>query len=139
MSGTFRILKPLVGLYMRYRIERITAYDASLASSVRLAIPTLIGTGHCSMERIAEALGLEPKTLQRRLAAEGATFSDLLDDVREGMAKRLLIESDMSVERIAGLLDYASNPPFTVAFRRWTGTTPLAYRKAERERRGETV
>jgi AraC-like DNA-binding protein len=35
------------------------------------------------------------------------------------MARRLLIESEMSVERIARLLDYSSTPPFTLAFKRW--------------------
>ena len=41
--------------------------------------------------------------------------------------------ADAPVERIAGLLDYSAATPFIQAFKRWTGETPLAYRKRQRE------
>ena len=135
-SGRLRPLKPLVGRYLRHRIERIDVYDASTTSVVSLTIPSIIGSGQCSAEVVADALGVHPKALQRRLAAEGTTFSEIIEFVRENMARRLLIESDASVERIAGLLDYSATPPFTLAFRRWTGQTPLAFRKTERSLSG---
>ena len=129
-----QFLRPLVSAYVRHRIARTTVYDASASMTVALAIPSIIGTGKCGLEFIAAALGVEPKTLQRRLAAEGTTFSEVLEQVRSNLARRLLIESNIPVERIAGLLDYSSTPPFTLAFKRWTGTTPLAFRKSSRER-----
>ncbi|MGL4490666.1 MAG: helix-turn-helix domain-containing protein [Rhizobiaceae bacterium] len=45
----------------------------------------------------------------------------------------MLADTDAQVSQIAGLLDYASTPPFTTAFRRWTGMTPLDYRQHRRE------
>jgi AraC-like DNA-binding protein len=79
---------------------------------------------------------MHTKRLQRALADEGTNFSEILEKVRDNMARRLLVDTNMSVERIAGLLDYSSTPPFTLAFKRWNEQTPLAFRKRERLRLG---
>jgi AraC-like DNA-binding protein len=99
---------------------------------VELTIPSLIGTGNCNIEFVAEALGTNVKRLQRTLASENTSFSEILEKVRQNMALRLLSESDAPIERIAGLLDYSSTPPFTLAFKRWKGMSPLQYRKKKR-------
>jgi AraC-like DNA-binding protein len=135
-AGNMRLLKSIVGSYIKFRIARLPIYDASMSTTVALAIPSIIGTGHCGIDLIAESLGMHTKRLQRALADEGTNFSEILEKVRDNMARRLLIDSNMSVERIAGLLDYSSTPPFTLAFKRWTGQTPLAFRKRERARLG---
>jgi AraC-like DNA-binding protein len=135
-DGNLRLLKSIVGSYIKYRIARLPVYDASMSTTVALAIPSLIGTGHCGIDLLAESLGMHTKRLQRALADEGTNFSEIMEKVRDNMARRLLIDSDMSVERIAGLLDYSSTPPFSLAFKRWTGQTPLAFRKRERQRLG---
>jgi AraC-like DNA-binding protein len=137
-NGSLRLLKPLVSRYVKYRIARMPVYDASMTTTVSFAIPSVIGTGHCGIETIAESLGMPTKRLQRALADEGTNFSEILEKVRDAMARRLLIETNMSVERISGLLDYSSTPPFTLAFKRWTDQTPLAFRKRERARLGRT-
>jgi AraC-like DNA-binding protein len=134
-NGNFRLFKSLVGAYIRVRIDRMPVYDTSMSATVALAIPSIIGTGRCEMEYIAEVLELHPKRLQRLLTQEGATYSEILEKVRENMARRLLVESNASVERIAGLLDYSGTAPFTTAFKRWSGQTPLAFRKTERVQR----
>jgi AraC-like DNA-binding protein len=137
-NGNLKLLKPFVSSYMKYRIARMPLYDASMTTTVALAIPSVLGTGHCGIDVIAEALGMHTKRLQRMLVDEGTNFSDILEHVRDRMARRFLIESDMPVERIAGLLDYSSTPPFSLAFKRWTGQTPLAFRKSERLRLGRS-
>ncbi len=135
-SGNLRLLKTIVGSYIKFRIARLPVYDASMTTTVALAIPSIIGTGHCSIDLIAESLGMHTKRLQRALTDEGTNFSEILEKVRDSMARRLLIDSDMSIERIAGLLDYSATPPFTLAFKRWTDQTPLAFRKRERQQLG---
>jgi AraC-like DNA-binding protein len=135
-NGSLRLLKPLVGRYIKYRIARMPIYDSSMTTTVALAIPGLLGTGHCGIDTIAESLGMHTKRLQRALSDEGTNFSEIIEKVRDNMARRLLVETDMSVERISGLLDYSSTPPFTLAFKRWTEYTPLAFRKRERARLG---
>ena len=90
-----------------------------------------MGSGVCNIDFVAQTLGLNAKTLQRKLAAEGTNFSEIVEQVRKNMACRLLKESQVPVERIAGLLEYSGSPPFTLAFKRWTGQTPLNFRKIE--------
>jgi AraC-like DNA-binding protein len=135
-SGNLRLLKTIVGSYINFRIARMKVYDASMTTTVALAIPSIMGTGNCGVDLVAKSLEIHPKRLQRALADEGTTFSDILEDVRIKLAKQLLVDSDMPIERLAGMLDYSSSPPFTLAFKRWTGQTPLAFRKRERERLG---
>lgn len=132
-KGNLKFFKPLLGFYIQHRIAQLPVYDQSMSTVVALAIPSIIGTGKCDLEFIASSLDMSAKKLQRLLADEGTTFSDILDHVREEMARHLLANSDASVERIAGLLDYASNAPFTNAFKRWTDQTPMAFRRQEQQ------
>ena len=129
MNGSFRVLQPLVSRFLHFRIDRLRRYEPTTRTTVSLVIPNLIGTGGCTLEFVARAMGQSPKRLQRALAAEDTTFSQVFEDVRQSLAERLLIESGAPIERIAGLLDYSSNTAFTLAFKRWTGMTPLKYRK----------
>jgi AraC-like DNA-binding protein len=131
-NGNFKLFKPLVGYYIKSRIQRIPLYDQSMATTIALAIPSVIGTGKCNIEFISESLGLTPKKLQRLLAAEGTAFSQILETVRGNMARQFLVESEAPVGRIAGLLDYSTTAPFSLAFKRWTGKTPLEFRKDQR-------
>lgn len=132
-DGRLRLLKPLVGLYIKHRASRTASYDGSHAATVSLTILSVMGSGCCNIDYVAEALGLNAKTLQRRLNAEGTSFSDILEQVRKNMACRLLTESNIPVERLAGLLDYSATPAFTLAFKRWTGQNPLQFRKSEQD------
>lgn len=132
-SGSMRIFKPMMQLYIGERIRRMKLFDYSMASTVALSITSMLGSGHCGQEEVAHALQLNPKKMQRQLGKEGTTFSELLDKVRQRIARQLLVETDAAVSQIAGLLDYASPGPFIVAFQRWEGTSPLQYRKQQRE------
>ena len=69
-------------------------------------------------------LGTSRRTLSRSLAAEGATFTNILDAVRSRLAKEYVEEGTMSAAQIAYLLGYNEQSSFTRAFQRWTGTTP---------------
>jgi transcriptional regulator GlxA family with amidase domain len=45
-------------------------------------------------------------------------------------ARRLLEESDLSIEQIAAVTGFGSSANFRAVFRREVGTTPSAYRRA---------
>jgi AraC-like DNA-binding protein len=132
-NGNLKLFKPLMGYYIKHRIERMPIYDQSMATTIAVAIPSVIGTGKCNIEFISESLGLTPKKLQRLLANESTSFSAILETVRVNLARQFLTESEASVARIAGLLDYSTTAPFSLAFKRWTGKTPLEFRKAGRQ------
>jgi AraC-like DNA-binding protein len=80
------------------------------------------------LDTIAATLGLSDRALRRRLAAAGTSFRALADGVLEPLAKRFLRDSALSVARVAERLGYSEPANFVRAFRRWTGTTPQAFR-----------
>lgn len=88
------------------------------------------GGGFRSLDEVAARMHLSPRTLKRRLAEEGAVFSDLLDEQRRERALLLLRSPELSLEAIAERVGYSDVANFTRAFRRWTGSTPGAFRRA---------
>ncbi|HEY8516427.1 MAG TPA: AraC family transcriptional regulator [Candidatus Binatia bacterium] len=82
------------------------------------------------MEGVAAELGMAPRTLRRRLAAEGTSFRRLLDEVRETLAEEMLTHR-MTVEEVAERLGYAEASSFVHAFKRWKGVPPGLYRDRE--------
>ncbi len=129
-TGTLKLLRPLMRLYVGERIRRMHLFDQSVTSTVAMVIPSLMGSGQCSIETASEALGINTKTLQRQLAKENTNFSELFEQVREVQARYLLAETKAPISRIAGMLDYSGSAPFSSAFVRWTDSTPLKYRQA---------
>jgi AraC-like DNA-binding protein len=95
---------------------------------VRELLPREDGGFH-ALEEIARRMHVSPRTLKRRLAASGTTFTDLLDELRREGALRLLDNRQLTIESIADQLGYSDVANFTRAFRRWTGTTPATFRK----------
>lgn len=82
------------------------------------------------LEEVASQLGMAPRSLRRRLAEEGSSFRDLVEEERELLARQLLENTDMKLDEIAIQLGYADTASFTRAFRRWLGQSPSEYRKA---------
>jgi AraC-like DNA-binding protein len=91
-NGGLRTFKSLMSAYLRIRIALMPVYDQTMTTTVSLAIPSLIGSGRCNMETVAASLGLHPKRLQRGLADENTNFSEIIETVRENIARRLLLE-----------------------------------------------
>jgi AraC-like DNA-binding protein len=105
---------------------------AVLTEAVYRALRTLLLHGKDSGADVAQALAMHRRTLNRRLSAAGTTFQEVLDRVRFAVAKELLENSDIAVNDIAAALCYADLATFMRAFRRWTGTTPGAWRQSAR-------
>ncbi len=117
----------------RQRIERRIAALASLdhpdlVSQLRRLLRVLLTTHRGSLEQVAQLFSMQGRTLNRRLKARGATFQALVDEGRYEIARQLLEHTHMSMSEIAATLDYAAASAFTRAFRRWSGTTPAAWR-----------
>lgn len=109
-------------------VERKGKRD-SLALSVEKEIAVLLPHGKAQVGEVARNLGMSQRTLARRLAAEGVTFAAVLENLRSALARRHLLDPDLSVSKIAWLLGYKDVSAFTNAFKRWTGKTPRAVRQ----------
>ena len=122
----------VVSQFIRHRIRDMPRYNQGVRTTTEIAIRTILGSGMCTKEYVAQVLGLSTGRLQYLLARESTSFGDILEGVRQDIAYRLLSETSIPAATIAGLLDYASAPALTVAMKRWTGMTPSAYRAREK-------
>jgi AraC-like DNA-binding protein len=86
--------------------------------------------GARSVEEVAALMHLSPRTLKRRLAEQGVTFSSLAESELRERAMLLLRSADLSLEQVAERVGYSDVANFTRAFRRWTGHTPARYRRS---------
>jgi AraC-like DNA-binding protein len=108
-------------------------FDTELVERVRQALPRRDG-GYRSLEEVAAALHVSPRTLKRRLGSENASFSDLLDRERKKAAVAMLSNPRIGLDVVAHRLDYSSVSTLIRAFHRWTGQTPSAFRRGRRRR-----
>jgi len=105
------------------------AHD-TVAAQVRAAVASRIGGALPDVSQIARQLAMGARTLQRRLAAEGASYKDVVDHARRDAAQRLLADRSLAVAEVGYLLGFSEPSAFHRAFRRWCGVTPLEYRKS---------
>jgi AraC-like DNA-binding protein len=103
-----------------------------LPATVRRLLRKHLLLGQCSMDLVADQLGMHRRTLDRQLQRCGVHYSDLLESVQTGVAQQLLRDTDMQVQHVAESLDFSSAANFATAFRRWTGMTPSEYRRQAR-------
>jgi AraC-like DNA-binding protein len=89
-------------------------------------------SGRAEMADVARSLGLSVRSLRRRIDAEGKTFNEVASDAHSIVAKNLLRNTDRTIQDLAYQLGFADTSSFHRAFKRWTGTTPLAFRAALR-------
>lgn len=78
---------------------------------------------------VARDLGMSGRTLQRRLAGEGTSFQALVDEARRRLALRILRDDPgATLTEVTFMTGFSDQSAFTRAFKRWTGTTPGAFR-----------
>jgi len=76
-----------------------------------------------SMTMVAAQLGLQERTLRRRLAAESTSYDAIVDDVRRKLAIEYLQMTRMSVDDVAWKVGFSDSSNLRRAIRRWTGKT----------------
>lgn len=105
---------------MRQQVHQLMGEDLGnpkLADHDEVAqlIMALLPTGRCSADQVAMHLGVDRRTVHRRLTAQGTSFTQLLDAIRQEQAQRLLGYGDRKLSDIAPLLGFSS----LSAFSRW--------------------
>ena len=128
-----KALKSVVKAFIDWRVRKNLKHKATIAMTLAELLPSLLGVKKSDIETIASAMNMSPKKLQRLLQDEGTSYSAVLDTVRQKLAARLLIESNMTILHIAHLLDYRNDKTFIAAFKRWFDMPPGQYRKRMRE------
>lgn len=121
---------PSLRAFLQRMVRRAAQRRGSEADEIRRIIRLQLIDGKPGIDRAAGMLGANRRTLARRLAAQGATFRTLVQDVRFEMADELMKETDASMSRIAELLGYSDQTAFSRAFSSRFGHPPSRVRDA---------
>ncbi len=114
--------------FCRQQLREMTQTTGS-AGRVRHTLLEQMPWRFARLEQMAEALSIEPRTLRRRLKAQGTSYRELLAEARCTLAIDYLRHTRMTHEEIASRLGYSDASNFRHAFAGWTGRSPQAYRK----------
>lgn len=120
---------PAMAEHLRRYVEHLAGgRRRGLKARVRELILAQLPTGGCTVERTANRLSMDRRTLHRRLAAEGVSFSELVQAARTDLVQTLLANSERPLQDIAQMLGFASLSAFAHWFRRSFACTASAWR-----------
>lgn len=108
---------------------RLLPPRGAVGEAVRALIPELLQTEGADAGQAAARLHLSVRSLHRRLASEGQSFRALREECLFQLARDHLADHRLQLAEIADLLGYSEQSAFTRAFRRWSGRSPLNYRR----------
>jgi AraC-like DNA-binding protein len=115
---------------------RVAAYIGSafprqlppLHAQVRGLIMQYLGLEPCTNDSVAAELHLHPRTLHRRLHAEGTSFQKIKDEVRRDLMLYFLQQTHLDLTRISERLGFAEQSVMTRSCRRWFAASPTGVR-----------
>jgi AraC-like DNA-binding protein len=129
VPGGNRVLQEVALDYMR---SHFRAPEQTVADRVRRLLAQSLGSAPVGIAAVARPLRMHPRTLQRRLAAEGTTFEAVLDDVRRAAAFRLITQTDVPLTQVTAMVSLAEQSALSRAARRWFGASPRELRRSAR-------
>lgn len=120
--------KHLKQLLMR-EIEKLQrVHPDDFPRQVRSVLRSSLATGEVGIGQVSALFSMHSRTLARRLERHDTSFRELLEDARFECARQMLADTSLDLARISIALGYARPSVFIRSFRRWSGTTPAAWR-----------
>lgn len=120
ISGNDYRMAPYV---RRFLDQALSDSVESATHTVRHVVVAMLPSGRCTSDQVAKHLGVDRRTLHRRLSAEGVSFFSLLQSIRAELASRQILDSDRSLAELADLLGFSSASAFAFWFRKHFGMT----------------
>jgi AraC-like DNA-binding protein len=111
---------------------RLAESEVDPAHKVRQLVRTLLPTGDCTLERVAQQLGIDRRTVHRRLEATGHSFTQVVDAVRIELVQRY-VNGKRPLSDVATLLGFASLSAFSRWFRQRHGCSVTTWRRRQIE------
>lgn len=120
----------LLDLHERFASEQVARLEKKdIVGRVERIVAELLDSGEVTLDAVAERLGIKPRTLRTRLTEAETSFNQVLADFRYRLARQLLATTDESIDEIVYLTGFSEPSTFYRAFKRWSGMTPIEYRK----------
>ena len=124
---------PYLSKILIQNCDQALAHRRPNASSLRVtienAITLLLPHGKARLDAVAKKLGMSSRTLARKMAAEGLSFGEILNQLRSDLATHYLGDADLSISQIAWLVGYQGVGAFSHSYKRWTGMNPKKMRE----------
>uniref|UniRef100_UPI003F4940D5 AraC family transcriptional regulator n=1 Tax=Cupriavidus necator TaxID=106590 RepID=UPI003F4940D5 len=118
----------------QYLDTMLAQSNASMKDKVRSLVVALLPSGACSIERVAEHLCIDPRTVQRRLAAHEESYSTILNAVRAELAMRYIENRERPLSEVAALLGFGSLSAFSRWFAGQFGASASRWRRGQDQR-----
>jgi len=99
---------------------------------VRKIIGEILEREEVTLDQVALRMNISTRKLRSLLTNADTSFNQLLADYRCRFAKRLLACTNESIDEIVYLTGFSEPSTFYRAFKRWTGFTPVEYRKQKK-------
>jgi AraC-like DNA-binding protein len=110
---------PAMERYARQLLESVLGRESpATTAQVRDIVVALIGTERCTIDMVAQHLGVDRRTIHRRLAGESETFSSVTDSVRRELAVRYLANRNRSLAEVSSLLGFSAPSGFSRWYRK---------------------
>jgi AraC-like DNA-binding protein len=131
LSEPISTADPVMAHYVRrYLDELVNQPKIMIDATVRQLVFTLLPSGRCTSDVLASHLGIDRRTLSRRLGARGTSFSDIQNDVRVELAQRHIKTEGRPLAETSQLLGFTGLPAFSRWFKTQFGVNPSSWRRS---------
>lgn len=122
----------LLALHEQFASEQVARIEKEdVVVQVNRVIAELLDSGEVTLETVAERLAIKPRSLRTKLSDIDTNFNQLLTDFRYNLSRRLLAKTSETIDEIVYLTGFSEPSTFYRAFKRWSGMTPIEYRKSK--------
>ena len=122
---------PASARYVQKLVDaNVPSQPAAMAARVHEQVVLLLGAGRCSIDVVAQNLGVDRRTVHRRLAAESSSYSAIVDQVRRELASRYLERCERPLTEVSAMLGFSAPSGFSRWYRRQFGSTATQARKS---------
>jgi AraC-like DNA-binding protein len=128
LSGSNPLMAQIADQEMIKYLAKLDEND--IVQRVKASIIDLLPDGRISDQKVADALYMSNRTLQRKLQVKGSTFKNILVELRKELAMKYIQDNQMTLTELSFQLGFSEMSSFSRAFKQWTGSSPREYRQA---------
>ena len=132
LDHPIRSVNPTMARYVQSQIESVRVRPESWDAKVGELVRSLLPGGRCTIERVAEYLACDRRTVHRRLLDCGTSFSAILNEQRAKLVTRLIDDDNRSLTGVAELLGFSAQSAMARWFRGHFGCSITQWRNGVR-------
>lgn len=99
-----------------------------IVGGARALILEQLPSGEATLESIADALNMSPRTLTRKLHDKDVSFKSLVADIRRELSEKYIMDKSLTLTEISFLLGFSEASSFSRAYKSWAGKSPSLHR-----------